>query len=424
MTKIILTAGGPRARVEIAEAHLMLTRFQRILDSHDSPTVHTLNLSCRQWPAESLQVLLPLFQQIAPKVEYLKIDDTIAGLPTEQGLATLQFFADVFCRSPVTELNLDDNALGTRGIQVLQPLLHQPALRRLHLTNTGLSAEVMFTLAEVLEPIASRLTKLTLGRNQIGPDGAVTIARVLETCTALESFSYAGARPLTVGTRALCQGLAVMARTNSKLLYLNLNDCNLKAGEEDDDPIHALLEVLEASPRLSTLILRDGELEVSGMQRVFGALLQSGAKLHTLDLGCIGEIGPQGAAVAGAFLALQLETLQEFYFDTNELGDTGIADLVAPFTGGSCLRLLHLGCNEIEAAGARVLVDNRIPSLVELVLEDNMDLPAQAAAMLQTMYAKVVVDEGLEDEDDDDDGEQQDEAVGDIADQLAGGLNI
>jgi hypothetical protein len=117
-----------------------------------------------------------------------------------------------------------------------------------------------------------------------------------------------------------------------------------------------------------------------------------------LDLGCIGEIGPQGVAVAGAFLALQLETLQEFDFDTNELGDVGIDSLVAPLTVASCLRKLHLGSNEIGEAGARVLIDSHISSLRELFIDDNVDLPAWAVAQLQTMYATVVVDDEDEEE--------------------------
>ena len=330
--------------------------------------------------------------------EYFQLAGITAGLPTDQRLAILTFLAETFSDSPVAQLNLSNNDLDTQCIQVLHPLFQRPTLRCLRLTNTRMSAERMTTLVVALTPNASRLKALTLDHNLIGPDGAVTIARLLPSCTALESLSYAGAHAREEGTRAVCQGLAVMAITNSKLLHLNLDGCTFKSGEEEDDPIHPLLEVLEASPILSTLVLRDGALESGGLERVCGALLTSGAKLNTLDLGCIGKIGPQGVAVAGAFLALQLETLQEFDFDTNELGDVGIDSLVAPFTGASCLRKLHLGSNEIGEAGARVLIDNHISSLKELFIDDNVDLPAWAVAHLQTMYATVVVDDKDEDE--------------------------
>lgn len=422
--KITLTAGGARAGVTIAGAQEMLDGFERTVNRYDDAVVHTLNLSCKQWPRESLEVLRPFFVRIAPHVEILKIDDIIAGLPTtEQGLATLAFFSEVFSESPVMELVLDDNALGTRGITVLQPLLQAPTLQRLYLDNTGLSEQVMTDLSLALQPVAANLTAVSLGRNQIGPVGAGILAATLQQCVKLQYFSYHGSRPLSGGTLVLCQGLAILTETNHGLVYLNLDDCTFGTGEGEDDAVFCLAEILSRSPALTTLIVRDGELQVPGVRKVLNALIESKAVLHHLDLGC-NELGPECAEIVGAFLTTQVFTLHTLIMDINELGDGGLADLVAPFTGrSSVLQHLNLDQNEIETVGARVLVDNPISSLRELKLEENDDIPAQAAAALNEMYATVLVEEALTDADDwEDVGEDADADVDAMADAMAGRL--
>jgi Ran GTPase-activating protein (RanGAP) involved in mRNA processing and transport len=439
MTKITLTAGGPRTRVQHAEAKQILARFQKTLRQHggDDCCVHTLNLSCRQWPLESLQVLAPVLQQICSQVVILKVDDIIAGLETDDGLATLGFLATIFStpstdasdKSCIKEIDLSDNALGTRGAVVLKPLLQLASLQRLYFSNCGLSAESFSeTLLPILQMNALHWTALGLGRNQLGPTGAEQVGSLLEDCVNLESFAYAGTRPLVEGTGHICKGLAAMTVAGgSSLQMLDLDDCTFRSGDDDTDPCLALCQCLQASPALRKLVLRDGELQVAGLQRVLKAVQQAGARLQILDLGAVGEMAEEGAAVLLAYLETTgaARYLQELSFDTNELTDAGVADLVAPFTAHECcLRKLNLAENELEAAGIRVLLDNPIKTLKELNLADNPDIPLQLAVLLQAMYPDAVkveadleegdLDEGEEEEDDEDDD------VDGIATQLAG----
>jgi Ran GTPase-activating protein (RanGAP) involved in mRNA processing and transport len=429
MTKITLTAGGPRTRVEVAEAQEILKRFQKTRKQHEESQVHTLNLSCRQWPLESLQVLKPLLTEIASQVIILKIDDIIAGLPTDDGLASLGFLAELFAGSDIKiqEMDLSDNALGTRGVKVLKPVLQCQSLSRLYLHNCGLSAEVSQTLLDMLQPNAAHLTALGLGRNQMGPAGAAAVSKLLAACINLESFYYAGTRPLAEGTGHICQGLAAMTKAiaashqTSQLQILDLDDCTFRSGDDVSDPCVALIECLEASPKLTKLILRDGELQVAGLQRVLAALLKAGVRLQVLDLGAIGEMGVDGAAAVNSYFssnAAVARQLQEFAFDTNELTDEGLADLMAPFTATECqLQKLNLAENELTGAGIRVLLDNPVKSLKEINLADNPDIPLQLANKLQAMYTTVLVEEDLEEGEDE---EEEDADVDAIADQLAG----
>jgi Ran GTPase-activating protein (RanGAP) involved in mRNA processing and transport len=441
MTKITLKAGGPRTRVEVAEAKQILVRFQKTRHQHgDEVQVHTLDLSCRQWPLESLQVLTSVLQEIADQVVILKIDDVIAGLVTEDGLASLAFLANIFSSQPsdssksksqIREIDLSDNALGTRGAVELAPLLQLQTLQRLYFVNCGLSAESFSdTLLPILMMNAPNLTALGLGRNQLGPVGAEHVGSLLKKCIKLESFSYAGSRPQVEGTRHICQGLAAMtvaataaansAKPTCSLQVLDLNDCTFRSGDEDDDPCLALCQCLQGSPALHELVLRDGELQVSGLKRVLQAVQSAGARLQILDLGATGEMGEEGAAVLQTYLEGAARHLQELSFDTNELTDAGLADLVAPFTANECiLRKLNLAENELEAAGVRVLLDNPITTLQELNLKDNLEIPLQLAVKLQAMYPVVLVEDDLEeDEDLEDEADEDEDDVDALGSQL------
>jgi Ran GTPase-activating protein (RanGAP) involved in mRNA processing and transport len=438
MTKITLKAGGLRTRVEVAEATQILARFQKTRRQHGGAKnvqVHTLDLSCRQWPLESLQVLTSVLQEIADQVVILKIDDIIAGLVTEDGLASLAFLANIFSSQPeksqIREIDLSDNALGTRGAIELAPLLQLKTLQRLYFVNCGLSAESFSdTLLPILMMHAPNLTALGLGRNQLGPEGAEHVGSLLTKCIQLESFSYAGSRPQVEGTRHICQGLAAMtvaataaansAKPTCSLQVLDLNDCTFRSGDEDDDPCLALCQCLQGSPALRELVLRDGELQVSGLKRVLQAVQSAGARLQILDLGATGEMGEEGAAVLQTYLEGAARHLQELSFDTNELTDAGLADLVAPFTANECiLRKLNLAENELEAAGVRVLLDNPITTLQELNLKDNLEIPLQLAVKLQAMYPVVLVEDDLEeDEDLEDEADEDEDDVDALGSQL------
>jgi hypothetical protein len=210
----------------------------------------------------------------------LQLDDIIASLEMEQGLAVLEFFVKTFSTAPIVHtLNLNDNAIRIRGMEILTPLfMTLPALHSLHLENCGMSAEVAKQLCHLLSPVAARFMTLSLGHNQMGVAGAKANGTLVQDCLQLQHFDYAGSRPLCLGTQWLCHGLNVMAQKQpdgmTKLITLDLNDCHLGSGEENnkedegEDPIIDLAWVLQRLPHLHTLIVRDGEMEVPGLQRL------------------------------------------------------------------------------------------------------------------------------------------------------------
>jgi hypothetical protein len=76
------------------------------------------------------------------------------------------------------------------------------------------------------------------------------------------------------------------------------------------------------------------------------------------------------------------------------------------------LRKLNLAENELEAAGVRVLLDNSIPTLQELNLKDNQEIPLLLAVQLQAMYPVVLVEDDWEEGEEDDDEDDELDALG------------
>mmetsp|Transcript_17337 Transcript_17337/g.47329 ORF Transcript_17337/g.47329 Transcript_17337/m.47329 type:complete len:461 (+) Transcript_17337:116-1498(+) len=449
--QITLKAGGDRTRVEESEAQAIAQRFQDEIDAAKNgnaaeAVVTTVDLSCRAWPRSSLEHLRPVLSQVAPTVQVLQIDDIIASLPTDEGLESLEFFAQVFASNKnddndesttntmvLQEVNLNDNALGTRGDQVLLPLFSLPSVTKLYLENCGMSAEVAASLCQSLNQ--KPLTALKLGRNAMGAAGAEHVQTLLEqypstgtTTGTLQVFHYNGSRPFRSGTRCIVQGLAAMAEdvTETGLVELNLYDCTL-GDDDDDDNDQSTTETLAAavlrkSPHLKILNLQDSELGAEGLQTVLQAVADSGAQLTHLHLGGC-ELGTDGAECLANFCSTErqpqlLGQLLELALDTNELGDEGVATLIPALVQGALqLQHLDLESNELEKEATVCLVQNKLPSLQSLNVADNMDMPAKWGAKLSALYDEVKIDDDLEDGDDDDDG---DEDVNELADQLSG----
>ena len=148
------SAPGPRIVVPESEARTILAAWTAQLDSlsahadnsNADNTITTLDMSCRSWTVPALLLLEPALVRIAPTVSHLKLDDVIASLPTAEGFATLGFFNRIFAPElapNVTRVDLSDNALGTRSLDVIPNLLENaPRLQHLNLCNCGMSLEV------------------------------------------------------------------------------------------------------------------------------------------------------------------------------------------------------------------------------------------------------------------------------------------
>lgn len=285
---IVLAAGGQRTTVSVDEANEILRRFR--LESA-SGTVVTVDLSCRQWNQDALDVIEPFLKEISGSVQKVQFDDIIAGLMTDEGLSVTEKLADVFLQSRLTFVDLSDNAMGPRGLGRVGSLFAHSHVESLFLNNCGLGEASMVQLKEYLTAddgrMAKSLRKLELDRNMIGIGGAKEVGECLPLCTNLEHFSYNGCRPSKEGTTYICQGVfdLAMARPDVPLSYISLEDCSFGDGSEEEDGIIPFSKGLEKCSQLKYLSMRDAAIEADGTNLLVDALESSEAKLTHLLLG-------------------------------------------------------------------------------------------------------------------------------------------
>ena len=443
-TPITLHANGERAIVSEAEADAILERWKTELAAVDNPRVVTLDLSCRAWKRSILEKIRPFLEEhVVSTVETLQLDDMTASLPTEEGLDTLQFIADVFGKNNnnnddnndddapnnnnnnnnLKHLFLDDCAVGTRGFDILRPLIrnHSQVLQTISFRNCGLAAECFDADRPLFDEPMSQIRRVELGQNQIGVKGAQGVAQMLETfCPHLESFAYDGARPQPKGTKYLMQALAnitaaAAATTGaSSLKSLNLNDCTLQSGDEDEHPVHDLVQVLNHCANLQVLDLSNCGLQEGGLQLVLEALQQGRpTALRVLNLSG-NELETQGAEHLAAYLENNesvTESLEELILDSNDFEDEGLEHLLGFLRTTKKLKVLDLSSNLLMKESAIRLLDQRlICPLTTFNLTDN-ELSVKTVARLRKIYPFLETDEDNDLGEDSDEEEQVDEDV-------------
>lgn len=416
-TMLTLHSNGNRlVQITTSDAEKLVAEWQeQCLAAPGDDHLIALDLSCRVWRRDCLDVLEPFLRSIVNRVHTIKIDDIIAGLVTEDGLASLAFFNTVFCEnaSSLTVLNLDDNALGIRGVELLRDLMALP--KTLTLENTGLSRESLVVL-NVREDIEA----ICLGRNQIGPEGAEVVGERLPKWQNLSVLKYNGCRPLEQGTRAICRGLAENTISNSGLKEINLMDSEIKSGDDDEHPIHDFCAAIERSPQLTSLNVVDCSLQKEGLELLIRALSKSNTKLTCMKLSG-NELEIEGTETLSKYLLEhQTETLECLEVGTNEFENEGLEHLLPFFQKAGKLRELNISENLLEPEAVETILRNKIPSLQKLVITET-EMTRKQAKQLRALYSDVEVDddEDLLDGDDEDDDDEEDaaddEEVGDLA---------
>ena len=132
---------------------------------------------------------------------------------------------------------------------------------------------------------------------------------------------------------------------------------------------------------------------------------------------------PDGAEALKELLATQLGSLKTLQLETNELGNDGVENILAPFAdGNNVLEHLRLDENELDEGAIDAFLHTCIPKLRRLTLKDNMDLADADDDKKETLRshfggAKIYFDD---DDGDEKEGEvttveEQDTTVGDLA---------
>jgi len=414
--RLIFYVGGKRSAVERDEAEMIVQRFRReIEDGDDENEVYKVDISCRSWKKEAIDIIEPFLRSVSRTVKFVDFADIIAGRMTDEGLNITKQLADMFLDANLIEINLSDNAMGPRGLERVESMFTNTidGLQRLYLNNCGLSKESMEMLKSYIcsetngVKISDTLTDLVLDKNMIGVEGAEVVGEILSQCTQLKYFSYNGCRPEAKGTKYLCQGILnlteeVKNRNQPIMLQrIELEDCTFASGENENDAIIPFSRALKQCSRLRHLNMKDGALEIGGLKLLVNALSEGSPNLTHLYLDGQGQLESDGARILSNFLHGQVISLLSLHMDWNDLGDEGVSILLEPFSASrNVLQTLSLNGNLIEQQGAKAIVRALLPELKLLSLTDNDDIH-------QNHIRKKYGDVAKLDDIDDDDGHDE-----------------
>jgi len=387
-----LSAAGDRlVPIDAEKAQEYLEAWQKQIDAGE--TITKVDLSCRVVTPAAMELWALFFETHArDSVEILKLDDIIAQLMTEDGLRTIELLSNAFTGAPeLRELYLHHNALGTRAVDLLQGMLKSPKVELLDFSNCGMSVEVVQTLLDIFEQSWQRLRVLRMGRNQMGSQGAALLGSKLPLMTSLREFSYPGSRPLKDGTAALVEGLREQVLEHGvQLTVLDLDDCDLGTGEEDEDAVHVLAKVLEGSQSLKTLIVNGCGLEANGVEIVLEAVQNSEMKLETLGLEG-NDMEAEGMEPLKSLLDTDAAKthLQVLNLAGNLLDNDCVGMLEDFLQSNLSLRKLDLSDNE-EITDITVFTHKKIETLEALTFKQCEDIEAGREEVCQ-MYPFVVI---------------------------------
>ena len=367
--------------------------------------VEVFDMSISVWQESDFDVVKEFLKEhVVPTVRTLNMDDVIASLDTELGLRTIEVITETFKEAKnLAELKASDNALGERAAEIMRPLFALPTLKKLSLNNNGMSLAVANILTDTLiRGGECQLTHLSLNRNQMGPDGASVISRLIANTPRLVAFEYAGCRARNKGGKAIMSVLAERVEKQGQLdlQVLDLADTGFGTGEEEDDSIDSLIQVLRNCPKLTKLGLMEGGFGSEGTAKVIQAMQDSGGKLQTLDFGSVGMRADEDDTGVDAFVEFvrsgQCDELEELSLNDNELENDGVAAIMPALAGLPKLSKLYLQANQIEEAGAQALADNKLQSLEVLDLYDN-EIPEEQARAIVRMYrgGQIILDDDI-----------------------------
>eukprot|EP01036_Dinobryon_divergens_P059933 gene59933-79931_t len=135
--------GGGSEMVGLERLHELLVPLQAV----QNPC--TLRLSNKSFSDEAASFLASV---IIPfnSLQVADISDIIAGRPEEEALRTLTSICNSLSGKDLIELNVSDNALGSKGVESCRGVLTCKKLERLFLCNNGLSAESAELISKIL----------------------------------------------------------------------------------------------------------------------------------------------------------------------------------------------------------------------------------------------------------------------------------
>lgn len=215
-TTFVLSGGREVVNEERAKELIAIAN----ITDHDAITKVVLsNKSITEKAAEVFSSELKKFKNVT----VVDISDIIAGRPEDEALNTLKWICEEglsHCQQNIIEVNVSDNALGVKGINVIKSILVGKKLENVYFCNNGMSAEAAALICELLlqstddnnEEIEKSNEKqsppplkiLHFFNNMSGNGGGVAIAKLITACSkTLTNIRFSATRCMASG----CQNI-------------------------------------------------------------------------------------------------------------------------------------------------------------------------------------------------------------------------
>eukprot|EP00592_Proboscia_alata_P003522 CAMPEP_0194373076 /NCGR_PEP_ID=MMETSP0174-20130528/21500_1 /TAXON_ID=216777 /ORGANISM="Proboscia alata, Strain PI-D3" /LENGTH=481 /DNA_ID=CAMNT_0039151953 /DNA_START=54 /DNA_END=1499 /DNA_ORIENTATION=- len=462
-----LIAPGPREVVSEERAVEIVIEWKAQIKSASSSSVETVVLTNKSYTAEAASVIATFLTEklsdldgksVADGVKVADLSDMIASRMEKEGLQVLTTICNAFEGSNLDEVDLSDNAMGSKGISACSSVLQgqTSSLKRLSMCNNGLSADSMDEVADILTGVSGdnhensenascicdNLTKINFYNNMSGDGGCKAFARILKKCgssKALSDIRFSGTRAGRPGSLHVSEALKSIADSGSleKLTRLDLADNTF--GTEG---AANLSSVFSKCPHLTYVNLRDCILNDEGANAICKSLWSIGAPLVHLDMSG-NEITKNGSSnLAELVEDIACSSLKVLHCEENELSSRGIVLLALALVGesdcgdesqsSSCiLEEIRLGMNECGNVGGRALIGlasaDKLPALKKICLDNNM-FQDDVAEELVNVYGEKLEemedndpDEDIDedyDSDEDDDGDNSDDGQKDVGNDV------
>ena len=186
-----------------------------------------IKLSGKSFDVESAQVVAEIIPSLV-NLEVADLSDIIAGRGEEEAHLALKLICSSFRELKVKEIDLSENALGKKGVQVCETLLSKTeSVEGVSLNNDGLDQEAAKTLLSFLLPPSSSpsssspLKKLHLFNNLLKDGGAEAISLLLSSSPKMQDFRFSSTRIEKEGITFLSSSLS---SSTSSLTSLDLSD--------------------------------------------------------------------------------------------------------------------------------------------------------------------------------------------------------
>ena len=440
---ITLSPSGPREVIDEAKAHAIVESWRSQLKTHksnianetDDDTVEpvlcdSLNLSDKSYTAASARIIADFITSsdetfptpIATTLKYVDLHDVIASQEETVGLEVLQTFSKMLSSSKLIEVDLSDNAMGSKGVTACAtilggaPVIH--SLERLSLCNNGLSRYTMDEVADLLTQendgycIAMNLTKLHFFNNMSGNEGCIAFERILNKCSEkLVDVRFSGTRAGSEGSKHITDALQDLSK-GGKLKNLERLDLADNTFSEEVS-YSGLANALKTCTELTYLNINDCSLGDEGIETVCQALLESKVCLQEFIIGG-NEITASGAKYVAKVVKQCGKYLKKFSAEDNELTSRGVKRIVDSIASDCSIQTLVFNFCECGVIGGEAVLElgsrlNQGTYIHRLELNGNA-YPEELVAKLKDTFGDGLMEMEDNDEEEDPDADLEEES--------------